>query len=37
MKTSFANHKSDAVPNGAGDETAIHVVWANDTAAKLNQ
>jgi hypothetical protein len=28
----FANNKSDAVPNGSGDEAAIRAVWANDTA-----
>ena len=28
----FANNKSDAVPNGSGDETAIRAVWAKDTA-----
>ena len=27
----FANNKSDAVPNGSGDEAAIRAVWANDT------
>jgi hypothetical protein len=32
----FANNRSDAVPNGSGDETAIRTVWANDTA-KLNK
>jgi hypothetical protein len=32
----FANNKSDAVPNGSGDEAAIRAVWANDTA-RLNK
>jgi len=27
-----ANRKSDAVPNGLGDEDAIRAIWAADTA-----